>query len=86
MAFSVDRYIDVLRRAEQDQSTVEGRLARLILLDRQWPYTASVATQQSRIDTVGTDTVLSRHVQKQAKGYDAATLKGIVQAFVDQAS
>lgn len=87
MAFNVDTYINILRRAEEDQSTVEGRIARVILRDAGWPYTASGATQQARIDVIMADTTLnSKHQSKHGRQYDAATLKTIVQEFIDKAS
>lgn len=87
MAFDVVKYIDILRRAEEDQSSVEGRLARTILRDFGWPYTAAASTQQARIDTIMADTALSsKHQSKHGRQYDAATLKTIVQEFIDKAS
>lgn len=86
MAFDVNRYIDLLRRTEQDQSTVEGRLARVILTDPNWPYTASSSTQQARIDTVGVPTPLGKHNSKHGKTYDATSLKSLVDDLITRAS
>ncbi len=84
MAFSVVQYLDIIHRAEQDQSTPDGRLARTILLDPTWSFTASSATQQSAIDSK-VDGILLRHTRTHGTQHDATTLKTIVASWYTQA-
>ncbi len=84
MAFSVDTYRDLIRRAEQTQSTVEGRLARTILLDQTWDFTASSVSQQTAVDSkIGS--TLVKHTRTHGTQHDATSLKGIIAGWYVQA-
>lgn len=76
MALTSAQLIDALKRAEQDQSTEQGRLARAILSDPSWPLTASVATRQARIvSQIGT--ALVKHTNGRDRGYSSSVLSTI---------
>lgn len=84
MAFDSTTYVNIIKRSEQDQSTVEGRLARVILVDSTWDFTAAKATQQTRVSNQFGNS-LSKHVRNKDRGYDPATLQTIIGEWYTQA-
>ncbi len=84
MAFDPLLYRTIIETAEDNQSTVEGRLARTLLSDPNWDFTASLSIQQSAIDTrVGN--ALTRFTRTHGKQYDSSTLKTVLGEWYGQA-
>jgi hypothetical protein len=84
MAFSAPAYTDLIRRAEQDQSTVEGRLARHVLMDPTWPFTGSATTQKARVASNIGDK-LKGHSRDKDRGNDSTSLQVIIDEWVVRA-
>lgn len=84
MAFSAATYSEILRRAAVSQATPEGRLARCILTDPNWPYSASLATQQSRVAAQFGET-LAKHNRAHGRQHDSTTNQTVVGEWYVQA-
>lgn len=84
MAFSAATYSDIIRRADVSQYTPEGRLARCVLTDPNWPYAAALATQQARVAAQFGET-LTKHNRAHGRQHDSTTNQTIISEWYVQA-
>ncbi len=86
MAFNANVYKDLLMKAQQDQSSEIGRLARLILQDATWDFTASLATQQAAVASKIGNKLGQYESRNNRRGHDPVTLQTILSEVYNAAS
>ena len=86
MAFNANVFKDLLMREQQDQSTEVGRLARLILQDSTWDFTAALATQQAAVVSKIGGKLGQYESRNNRRGHDPVTLQTLLGEVYARAS